>query len=310
MNGAAAHAFCHILYKALLLMSAGAVLYQTGKTKCTELGGLYKTMPLTMLFCVVGAASISAFPLFSGFVSKAMVLTAAEHEGMVVAWLLLTLASAGVFLHAGIKFPYFVFFAKDSGLRPPEPPRHMLWAMGLLAFLCVYLGIFPGLLYRILPYPVDFHPYTGEHVVGQLQLLMFSALAFFLLLKQLQRTPTLSLDTDWFYRKGTEAFLWLINQPGARFGRRAARLFFDQVPDALAWFSRNPLAAARIVSEEVMVRVYTLMGLKAKERLARQVAREEAIYPEDFIRHWPIGSTVLWVTAFLLTCLLIYILQG
>ena len=206
ISGATAHAFCHIIYKSLLWMSAGAVLYRTGKSRCTELGGLYKTMPLTLLFGTIGALAISAVPLTSGFTSKTIIIAAAEHEHLLWPWIVLELASAGVFLHAGIKFPYFVFFNQDRGLRPKEAPGTMLWAMGILAFLCIYLGIRPQALYDILPYTVDYQAYTTSHLVTQMQLLMFSALVFFLFLPMLKRTPTIVLDTDWFYRKGGQFF--------------------------------------------------------------------------------------------------------
>lgn len=201
LNGAAAHAFAHIIYKALLLMVAGAVLYQTGKRKCTDLGGLFQSMPWTTLLGIVGALSISAFPLTSGFVSKSMISQAAADLQLVGVWLALTAGSAGVFLHAGIKFPWFVFFQKDSGLRPPEPPANMLWAMALFAFGCLALGLYPAPLYAMLPYPVSYSPYTGAHLVAQLQLLLFAGLAFFILLPQMKRTLTISLDFDWFYRR-------------------------------------------------------------------------------------------------------------
>ena len=200
LNGAAAHAFTHILYKALLLMSAGAVLYATGRRKCTELGGLFRTMPLTAACGIVGALAISSFPLTSGFVSKSMIAQAAGDEHLFVVWLLLAAASAGVFLHAGIKFPWFVFFQKDSGLRPPDPGWNMRAAMVLLAAFCIGLGIWYESLYGLLPYPVDYAPYTGFHVVAQLQLLLFSGLAFFVMLGWLRRTLTITLDADWLYR--------------------------------------------------------------------------------------------------------------
>jgi len=205
INGAAAHAFAHIVYKGLLFMSAGAVLYMTGKSKCTELGGLYKTMPFTLLFGCIGALSISAFPLTSGFTTKSMIIESSVHNHLIWAWLTLEVASAGVFLHAGIKFPYFVFFAKDRGLRPGETNKSMLIAMAFLSFICIFLGIYPKPLYKILPYSVgEYNAYTVPHVVTQLQLLMFSALVFFLFLPMLKRTDTISLDTDWFYRKGAK----------------------------------------------------------------------------------------------------------
>jgi multicomponent Na+:H+ antiporter subunit D len=201
LNGTSAHAFTHIIYKALLLMSAGSVLYMTGKRKCTDLGGLFHSMPLTMLCAVIGALSISAFPLTSGFISKSMISQAAADEHMAVAWFLLTAGFAGVFLHAGIKFPWFIFFQKDSGLRPPDPPLNMRIAMVFFAFLCIAIGIWPATLYAILPFPVDYVPYTYAHVVGMLQLLLFSGLAFFIMLPHMKRTLTITLDWDWFYRR-------------------------------------------------------------------------------------------------------------
>ena len=215
LNGAAAHAFTHIIYKALLLMSAGSVLYMTGKRKCTDLGGLFQSMPLTCICGTIGALAISSFPLTSGFISKSMISQAAADQHLAIVWFLLAAASAGVFLHAGIKFPWFVFFQKDSGLRPPDPPMNMRIAMVFFAFLCIAIGVVPGPLYDLLPYPVDYVPYTADHVVTMLQLLLFSGLAFFLLLPLMKRTLTISLDTDWFYRKaGAVVGGWLVERTG------------------------------------------------------------------------------------------------
>ena len=216
LNGTTAHAFAHILYKGLLFMGAGAVLQMTGRRKLSEMGGLYKTMPLTLGLYMIGAFAISAVPLFSGFVSKSMVVSAAgeDHRGLI--FLVLTLASAGTFLHTGLKLPYYMFFGKDSGLRGKEPPRNMLAAMGLAAAACVIIGVFPGLLYRVLPNSVDFVPYTLSHVTSTLGMLGFTALGFFLLLKHLDPEPTTSLDTDWFYRRGAAGLVALVRGPVAR----------------------------------------------------------------------------------------------
>ena len=207
LNGASAHAFTHIIYKALLLMSAGSVLWATGKRKCTDLGGLFQSMPLTAICGIVGALAISSFPFTSGFISKSMINQSAADEHMAIAWFMLTAASAGVFLHAGIKFPWFVFFQKDSGLRPPDPPLNMKIAMVFFAFLCIALGVYPDPLYAILPYEVNYVPYTTSHVVNMLQLLLFAGLAFFVLLPMMKRTLTITLDTDWLYRK---FFAWVM----------------------------------------------------------------------------------------------------
>ena len=211
LNGTAAHAFCHILYKALLFMSMGAVLLRAGTVNGSELGGLYKSMPWTTLFCVIGAASISAFPLFSGFVSKSMIISAVAKDADLW-WVVVVLlfASAGVFHHSGIKIPYFAFFAHDSGIRCREAPTNMLVAMGVAAALCIGIGVYPAPLYALLPFDVAYKPYTITHVFTQLQLLMFSALAFTVLMRTGIYPPELrsvNLDTDWFYRRPIPAAL-------------------------------------------------------------------------------------------------------
>ena len=204
VNGAVSHAFVHIIYKSLLFMSMGAVLYRTGKIKATDIGGLYKTMPKTAILCIIGAASISAFPLFSGFVAKSMIMAAAMKEGHNLIWLALLLASAGVLKHAGIQIPYFAFFAHDSGIRTSEPPKNMLLAMTIAAFLCLAIGIYPKMLYQHLPYATNFDPYDLTHVLAQTQLLFFAMLAFVWLNLQGVYPPekvAINLDAEWFYRK-------------------------------------------------------------------------------------------------------------
>ena len=204
LNGAAAHAFVCVLYMALLFMSMGAVLFRAGSINGSELGGLYKSMPWSMAFCIIGAASVSAFPLTSGFVSKSMIITAAASEGYWVVWAVLLCASAGVFLTSGIKVPFLAFFAKDTGKRVKEAPFNMLLAMAAVSTLCLIIGILPEHLYNILPFAVDYVPYTTAHVITQLQLLLFSALAFLVLVVTGIYPPALrsiNLDTDWVYRR-------------------------------------------------------------------------------------------------------------
>lgn len=217
LNGAVSHAYAHILYKGLLMMGMSSVLFMTGRKNLTELGGLYKTMPITFSLYMIGGFAISAFPLFSGFVSKSMVVSAAAEAHRPAVTLLLTMASAGTFLHTGLKLPYYVFFGRDAGIVAKDPPRNMLIGMALAAFMCVLLGVAPGVLYQSLPFPVEYHPYTGDHVVGALLILLFTALGFFMLLRKLDPEPTISVDTDWIYRKGTGVFLWLANHPIARY---------------------------------------------------------------------------------------------
>lgn len=270
LNGAAAHAFTHIIYKALLLMSAGSVLLMTNRRKCSELGGLFHTMPLTTLCGTIGALAISSFPLTSGFVSKSMVSQAAVDGHLLTVWLLLTAASAGVFLHAGIKFPWFVFFQKDSGLRPAEPPPSMRWAMLIFAFLCIALGVWPEPLYALLPYAVHYQPYTWAHVLTQLQLLLFSGLAFFVMLPYLKRTLTITLDTDWLWRKGLPA-CWQGLESLYRLLRTAAQQRMRRLGSALL---------------SAVVRQYGEDGPLAST--------------------WPTRSMALWVLVLLLGYLVLY----
>jgi multicomponent Na+:H+ antiporter subunit D len=204
INGAVSHAFNDVIFKGLLFMSMGAVLYRTGRMNGSDLGGLYKSMPKTAALCIVGAASISAFPLFSGFVSKSMVMVAALEGGYDWVWLALLFASAGVFHHAGIKIPFFAFFAHDSGLRVKEAPVPMLIAMTIAAAICIFNGVYPWLLYSLLPFPVDYAPYTWAHILTQCQLLFFSALAFTWLKLSGLYPPELAstnLDAEWLYRR-------------------------------------------------------------------------------------------------------------
>ena len=201
INGATAHAFAHILYKGLLFMGIGAVLYATGRSKLTELGGLSRSMWLTLIFFMVGAFSISGVPLFSGFVSKTMTIYAAEidHLGAVV--LLLELASIGTFLSIALKLPYFTWFSTDRSLKPKPVPLGMYVGMGLTSAICIAIGVYPALLYNLLPFEVYYQPYTASHVMQTMQLLIFTGLAFWLLMKKLHVEATITLDTDWFYRR-------------------------------------------------------------------------------------------------------------
>ena len=250
LNGAAAHAFAHIIYKALLLMSSGSVLYMTGKRKCTELGGLYRTMPLTMICGTIGALAISSFPATSGFTTKSMITEAAAHEHLQTAWLILEAASAGVFLHAGIKFPWFVFFQRDSGLRPPDPPLNMKAAMVLFAAACLGIGLYPEPLYAILPFPqaghdgpdgLLYHAYTAEHLIYQFQLLLFAGFAFFALLKVLKRTETITLDADWTYRTMFPRIWVVVLAPFVRWTAPAHVFFVATVPTLTRkFFTEDP----------------------------------------------------------------------
>ncbi|HCK34206.1 MAG TPA: Na(+)/H(+) antiporter subunit D [Gemmatimonadetes bacterium] len=274
VNGAVAHAFADVIFKGLLFMSMGAVMTMTGRTKGTDLGGIYKTMPFTAGLCIVGASAISAFPLFSAFVTKSMIMVAAIEEGHYIVWLFMLFASAGVLEHAGIKIPFFSFFAHDSGIRAKEPPRNMLIAMSIGAVLCVLIGVFPTQFYTLLPYEMDYHPYDLRHVVTQLQLLAFGALGFITLVKSgvyPDEKRAIHVDAEWFYRK---AGPWLVGTVG-----RAVTRVDVYVRSSVLEFVGSIMHGAK--------RTHGPVGPLAKS--------------------WPTGSMVLWVAILLVAYLLFYL---
>jgi multicomponent Na+:H+ antiporter subunit D len=277
LNGAVSHAFNDVLFKGLLMMSMGAVLHVTGEVRGSELGGLYKKMPKTAALCMVGAASISAFPLFSGFVSKSMVVAAVLHESYEFVWLALLFAAAGVFHHAGIKIPYFAFFHHDSRFvaTAHEPPWNMLMAMAMAALLCIGIGSFPGTLYALLPYSIDYWPYDVSHVLAQMQLLAFSALAFTWLNLAKIYPPELksvNLDAEWLYRRLLPNTVL------------AMRRWLEPVDHGLRQF-----------------------GLDMIGRGIQTLARHHGSHG-ILARTWPTGSMVLWVAVLLGLSLLLYYL--
>ena len=272
LNGAVAHAFAHILYKSLLFMSMGAVMYRVGHTYASDLGGLYKSMPKTTVLCIIGAASISAVPLFSGFVAKSLVMTALLEQGQVIVWLMLLFASAGVLHHAGIKVPFFAFYAHDSGIRTKEAPMNMLVAMFIAAVLCVLIGSQPQYLYSILPWEMDYWPYDLTHVLAQLQLLFFAALAFVWMEVKRYAPPELhstNLDAEWFYRKLIPAWI----QRGLTVLSRA---------------KESTMAA-------ITTRVQSIQAEVSKSSTAKYYLAES----------WPTGSMVFWIAAILAAFLLL-----
>jgi len=218
INGAVAHAVVNVLFKSLLFMGAGSVLYMTGKTKFTELGGLYKKMPATFFLTLIGCLSISAAPFLAAYVSKGMIIGAGFETHLNWASWLLMLAATGTFIYNGVKLPYFLFFGKnncseETWKKAADPTWNMIAAMVFGSALCIYVGSAPGVLYSMLPYAVHYDPFTAYHLAETLQLLGFAALIFFLLVKYMEPVDRLSLDLDWFYRKGGLFFLWIAKNP-------------------------------------------------------------------------------------------------
>jgi multicomponent Na+:H+ antiporter subunit D len=309
INGSSAHAFCHILYKALLFMGAGAVIEMTGRSKFTELGGLYKYMPLTFWLYMIGAFSISGFPLFNGFVSKTMIVESAAGSHLPLVWLMLECASIGTFLHTGLKVPYLTWFSrKEPVVEAKEPPKNMLAAMGITAFLCVFIGVYPQALYRLLPYPVEYAPYAPSHVIGMSQLLLFTFVGFWALRSKLHGTPTITLDTDWFYRKAGKRFIWFCEKPLLKFANDIDKVMKD-LANSFIRFSRNPMAASMILITATSTKLMSPLNPAYRRKGQELVeARKRAV--EEPMEKMSIGMGVLLVLLFFAFYLLIYLTHG
>lgn len=318
IDGATAHAFNNILYKTMLFMAAGAVIHATGRRKLNELKGrgLYKKMPLTLTLYMIGAFSISGVPLFNGFISKSMVISAAvlRHEPIIE--LMLHLASIGTFLSVGLKLPYLTFFGnpsrgdKGDKIEAKEPPFNMLLAMGLISFLCILIGSYPRILYNILPYPVNHHPYTTDHVMGTIQLLLLTGWTFWLYADRLSSKPTITLDTDWFYRKLAKIFLWLCDTALNNF-RLIVQALLSKIVSLLTEVSKNPFTAPRVLVLATRIGIAkALNGLLGQPPLNRVEELTEEIKTingricmENRYRN-PLGLSISLVLIFLLLCTL------
>jgi multicomponent Na+:H+ antiporter subunit D len=194
LDGGMAHLFNHILYKALLFMAVGVIIWKTGENLLSRIGGLQKKMPVTAIAFWVAAFSISGVPLFNGFVSKGMVIMAAENTSVWL-WLLLEIASFGTFL-SFLKLGYFAFLRPGS-TGASDPPLLMQAGMLGTAALCIILGVFPQILYGILPYPTTYLAYDPEHLASALLVLGGAALFFFAVGKKIllpHETQTRDID--------------------------------------------------------------------------------------------------------------------
>lgn len=259
LNGASAHAFSHIFYKGLLMMSAGAVIHATGRRKLTELGQLAGPLRWALVFMMIGAFSISGVPLFNGFVSKSMVVSAAAYADRGAIELLLLLASMGTFLHTGLKLPWFTFFGSGQGARVQRPvPVSMYVAMGLAAVVCTVTGVLPdATLYTWLPFDATYQPFTAHHTIEALQLLIGTALGFWILRGMLGGEATITRDVDLLYRAPVR---WLVEGGGdavVRGGRRLADLTAHVV--ATGWMVMQ-LYQRRVGTPTLAVQMFVILA--------------------------------------------------
>lgn len=241
LNGATAHAFSHILYKSLLFMCAGAIIYATGIRKINQLGGMAKKMPFVFVCFVIAAFSISGIPLFNGFISKSITITAAMEAGQPAIELLLQLASVGTFLSITMKMIYFIFIREGKEVEiKNEIPKNMYVAMGIGAALCTIYGIFPNLLYQYLPFELEYHPFTVDHIVQYVQLLGVAMVPFMMYLSHMEPHSMLTLDTDWLYRKPFVALVTSISSLVCAV-RDALGMFWHAIYDLFNHLMKNPM---------------------------------------------------------------------
>ncbi len=302
-NGAIAHAFTHIIYKGLLFMSVGAVIYVTGKEKLTELGGLLSSQKVLFLYYMVGALSISGFPFLSGFVSKSLTITASQELHKDFPWLMLNIATTGTFISVALKLPYLAFIKDDRQINgETKIPFNMHISMIMASLLCVLIGLFPMILYQILPYNVFYEPYTYEHLIFTFELFLGAFIAFYLYAEKIEKVYYYTvLDFDWIYRKGVKLFIkivyFLIDNLNS-----FSRLTLEKIYKSFVWFSKNPIVAINIFYKSILY----LFGFKKQKE---DIEREIQIYPVDTVKHWPIGITILYSTFFLLLFLILYYLS-
>lgn len=248
INGASAYAYNHLLYKALMFMGAGAVLYSVGETRLTHLGGLGRKMPWVVSLYLIGAASISGVPLFNGFVSKAMVLEVMADYPL--GYYVLTLVSVGTFLSVGVKLPYFAWFHRDAGIELQRPvPRTMIAGMAILAALCLLFGVYPYIQYTHLPFTEDYNSYRTQIVVKALQLQIFTFAAFWIFRRMAFGPAKIVLDLDWFYRKSVP-FVRAVVIDGVNAGFAMAQAGLDRLVATGVGLGRNPLGVLRLVTSE------------------------------------------------------------
>lgn len=174
LAGGLLHVLNHATFKALLFFGAGAVIHATGSREMDRAGGLLRVMPRTAAFFMVGAAAICGLPPLNGFVSELLVYLGLFRQAMGGsdgAAVLAVVAVPALALVGGLAVACFVkvfgvvfLGAPRQPLQPDahEPAWQMLLPMGLLALLCVLIGLVPLALAPLLEVAAGWHPLVQE----------------------------------------------------------------------------------------------------------------------------------------------------
>lgn len=277
INGATAHALAHILYKTVLLMTAGHVMLSVGSQHGQRLGGLARKMPWVTGCALVAAAASMGVPLTSSFITKSLILQAAADSSLYIVWLILSACSAAVVFNTGVRFGWLVFFQSPTTVQHEQPtdvsgiPR---LAMLGGATLCILIGVLPQPLYSLLPNSGEYYPYTLAHIVEQLQLLIPAVLLFFVSLPLLSSCRQQWLDWDWLLR------------------RLLLKSWQNSVLRLFAFGNRN---SDRLINALTRGFLFLFRHHGPRGILARS---------------WPTGSIALWVALLLAGYVLLYSVQS
>ena len=322
LNGSVAHAFSNILYKSLLFMGAGAILYATGTSKLTELGGLFKRIPWVVALYFIGSLAISGFPYLNGFTNKAVILSAASYAKYPSVELLLYLASVGTLISTCLKVSYYAFAGEPKKEYEMKPvPWNMYAAMAATAALCFVYGIFPNLLYNRLPFPINYVPYTFDHVISTVQIILAATFIFVLLADLMKPKEAFLLDVDWFYRVPLVRAMYAISKASShmqdkmgehwRWNLQKTYPFFAN-PMRRVKFREAPLAGGAAAVDEITAAEALhapLPVLNSEYEEDGEVKRTEGpeIFNPDYYR-LPIGAAVTVILLIFLTSF-IYVLM-
>lgn len=205
IDAATAHAFTNILFKGVLMMGAGAVIYATGRSNITELGGLARKMPVTAGCFLISSLAIAGLPGLSGFVSKALIMDSMHEAGYTIPALLLTAGGVGTLLSITLKINWFVFFGPCEDEKVSEVTKKVPFSMQLAMILgtlaTIAIGIFPEKFYSLMPYKTIVEPYHMGHVLEYVAIFIGGSIPFFLYLKKMKPHEEITVDFDWFYRR-------------------------------------------------------------------------------------------------------------
>lgn len=304
ISGGMAHLFNHILYKALLFMCMGAVIASTGRSRLSELGGLARKMPVTLITCVIAAAAISGIPGFNGFISKGMIISAAAESHLTLLEIVLIIGSVGTLL-SFTKLTYYVFFSKNESIEAREAPLPMLVAMVTAAACCLLFGIFPSLLYVILPFTVVYQAFGTVHLVESAVAVAAAAAILFMgwkfFVPKEKRVP----ECMELYRIAGTAFLWFCTSPLSRLAR-SLESAQDSLIDKLTWFSKNPSCASWILAIPwVLPLARRVLPADRLSALEKDFTCTRASYPGTPDQHCGSGYGLLLVSLLLLVYFII-----